>query len=486
MRKIPVIIAVLFMGIQLHAQSVFVVTPQWDVRPGGSDTNGGAFDPTVVAPGTDESQGNTGTSLSCTVQSTTTQAICSPAISATTHGPGNYIYSVSGSGCTAATRFKLLSQVSGTGTFSASLGTAASVCTVTMGGSMQTIQAADTASAAEDVINIQSGNTYGWTAEYTRTKSNSWVGYNTTHGDITRPCSVVGCPVIQATTSVTGACNCFFVAGTPGGTYLSQSIDFEDTTGANGVAVQGSSTNFQFIIFNNCKMNGFNNPIIYPSAGTPVFIYVNATEISNAVGVALQAGGGVLAVSIFNSYFHTNGEDLNVPNSATQLSVEYSIFAFGTGLFCDICLGNTSTIFDHNVFYKGAGNYIDLLGSTNPSTAWITNNVFYGNALGGIEHQPSSAAAMNVSMFNNAFGGNGTANQSPYLNPTNINLTVDPFVNGTSGNFALNSTSGGGLLLKGHGFPATFGATSTNLTDVGPVQSAGGVAVSGANYGQSN
>jgi hypothetical protein len=31
---------------------------QWDVRTGGSDSNGGGFDPTVSSPGTDYSQQN--------------------------------------------------------------------------------------------------------------------------------------------------------------------------------------------------------------------------------------------------------------------------------------------------------------------------------------------------------------------------------------------------------------------------------------------
>jgi hypothetical protein len=45
-----------------------------------------------------------------------------------------------------------------------------------------------------------------------------------------------------------------------------------------------------------------------------------------------------------------------------------------------------------------------------------------------------------------------------------VALTADPFVSGSTGNFALNTTSGGGPLLKAAGFPANvdIGATQSS------------------------
>ena len=66
-------------------------TLQWLVRQDGADTNGGGFDVGVSSPGTNESTGAVGTSVTITVGVTTTQAVSVPAFTSTTHGPGNVL-----------------------------------------------------------------------------------------------------------------------------------------------------------------------------------------------------------------------------------------------------------------------------------------------------------------------------------------------------------------------------------------------------------
>ena len=56
-----------------------------------------------------------------------------------------------------------------------------------------------------------------------------------------------------------------------------------------------------------------------------------------------------------------------------------------------------------------------------------------------------------------------------------ITLTADPFTAGASGDFSLNSTAGGGALLKAAGFNNSIPgvANAAGKLDVGAVQSGG-------------
>lgn len=57
-----------------------------------------------------------------------------------------------------------------------------------------------------------------------------------------------------------------------------------------------------------------------------------------------------------------------------------------------------------------------------------------------------------------------------------ITLTADPFVNAAAGNFALNTTAGGGAALRGLGYPQTFASGLTSsATNVGAVQNSAAV-----------
>lgn len=65
---------------------------------------------------------------------------------------------------------------------------------------------------------------------------------------------------------------------------------------------------------------------------------------------------------------------------------------------------------------------------------------------------------------------NTVASIAFYSSTLDITLTANPFVNAGSGNFALNSTSGGGPLLTATGWPLKFGSGTTNYLNMGAVQ----------------
>jgi len=74
----------------------------------------------------------------------------------------------------------------------------------------------------------------------------------------------------------------------------------------------------------------------------------------------------------------------------------------------------------------------------------------------------------------NAFKSNtsGARNNVP-AGPNDVTLSADPFTNAASGDFSLNTTSGGGAACRAAGFPGVFpGGTSTGYLDIGAVQHA--------------
>jgi hypothetical protein len=91
----------------------------------------------------------------------------------------------------------------------------------------------------------------------------------------------------------------------------------------------------------------------------------------------------------------------------------------------------------------------------------MQNCVFYGNpgtAVVGFSLSPTNASRCN------AFGNNGSNGWAG--SQGDVTLTADPFVSGSTGNFALNATSGGGAALKAAGLPANI--------DIGATQSSTG------------
>jgi hypothetical protein len=154
---------------------------------------------------------------------------------------------------------------------------------------------------------------------------------------------------------------------------------------------------------------------------------------------------------------------------------------------------------DHGVFVNGlnsfsansctisgntGGSTDGINGSTECTTWKLSNNIFYGNGRYGVN---SPGRVLGVNYFN-AFGGNGTAavaGTGMTVGTGAITLSADPFTNSATGDYSLNTTSGGGADLRALGFPGAFpGGTMTGYADVGPIQhqdSGGGGTNSNAN-----
>lgn len=448
---------------------------QWIVETTGADTNGGCYDPTVGSPGTDESTG-AGTAITITLTGTTT-GTASPAFSSTTHGPGNCIHIASGTGCTAGW-YEILSQSSGTATFSTAMGSSTDVCTGVIGGSLQTpgqfITNINSIAVNYNTLNLQKG-TYSVSSSSTLHSTGTGYylsGFNVTKGDLAGvSCSGGNCPTI---TTATNSVNLLTSDTSPN---VIANVNLTNTAGtpASGFVCNGSN---QVVLFDQVTFSGFKIVFDGNTSGTCTQAHFHAVEVKNSVTTASPTFvlGTSGLFSMTGSYVHdnTNSNGIIVTSSGNAgVLIGNTFYNNSPGSTAMVSFVNPRSVIRNNNFVSTQGASSTALADIGASqSSVVENNVFYNNAgtacscnsfLVGVGGQ--GGFLMNV----NAFGSNlsnGTTGTGA------ITLTADPFTSKSSGNFSLNSTAGGGALLKAAGFPGTFpGGTTTGYIDVGAAQS---------------
>lgn len=436
---------------------------RWGIRTDGNNQNGAFFDPSVGAPGTDYSgQAAAQVHFTDLIIGGTTSTATSVAFPANTASPGNGINIVSGSGCTAGL-YEIVSQAAGVYTFDRSLGSAASTCTAYLGGSR--LDPAHVGGAVSgNTIYVKSG-TYTLTTKITLgTNINLvWIGYGSTYGDNGTK------PVITTATNSTAL---FQAAGTSTTTFLN--VSFTNTAATPYVAIYSGNTASGLYLIN-CQASGFNNatyPFVDSSNGIGGYfsrVVMIGTEVTNSSAVMSTYSG--TSVVFVGDYFHGNTVDLN--DTSPQLTISRTIFSSSTGAYSlNIPNSITSFTIDSSVFYNAAGPAI-VLASSSGYLNGLTNTIFYGNYQ-AIDNLNTSYGVLNVYVqAHNAYGANTNANANWGYDPSSISLSANPFVSASTGNFALNSTSGGGAALKAAGTPGVFGSATTNYEDIGAAQSAG-------------
>ena len=97
----------------------------------------------------------------------------------------------------------------------------------------------------------------------------------------------------------------------------------------------------------------------------------------------------------------------------------------------------------------------------------IRNSAIYGNTGSSIKNS-AGPQGYSLNFDYNAYASGTLSNVK--AGPHDVILTADPFVNGASLNFALNSTAGGGAALKAAGFPGALQAGGTGYISIGPLQ----------------
>jgi hypothetical protein len=412
-----------------------------------------------VSPGTDYSQQNAAqvAFTDLVIGSTTTQ-LTSAGNPFSSASPGNIIYIPTGLTGFTSGWYEVLSVSGATATMDRSVGTAASTGgTGNLGGSFLTVAKPLTLAVSGNTINIKSG-TYTLTATLTTPNLGQLllIGYNSTHADGGTK------PLITTATNSTD----LFDAGTSsGGIVVFDNLSLSNTAGTAGIGIVKTSQN-GFGVVRNCKLSGFSYGLNGDNAGAH---YIFTTLVIANTEIASCGYGAYNDAPIYvapGSYVHgcttvglyANGTDLYVSGSVLD-SNAIGAHVDNSALFINSVVSNSGTI------------GVSLSQTT---SSWgSVNSIYYGNGNYGVSNA-NTGGPFNVTAYErNAWGANGTANMGNQNVPASasagdVALTASPFVG--SGNFALNSTAGGGAALKAAGFPGVT-PMGTGYEDIGALQS---------------
>jgi hypothetical protein len=467
-------------------------TTTWELRSLGANTNGGCY--VTGASGTDFSQQAaaqfSGTDL--VLATTTTVTSVSHAFVAT--DVGNCIQITAGTGFTPGF-YNIVSVAAGTATLGAAAGAMGSVGgTWAEGGAL--------ASPVIAAANITHGNTIYCKADgtYTMTASVIYqadgngfqptrtIGYTTTRGDNGR-CSW---------TTSTNALN-LVLPNTSGAVanrdYSFYNLNLSSTAGSPGDGWSTTSRQVINVLFDNCLFDGFLRSLHGDAGVTDSFtpLVLSNVEVRNSKSQGINNSAPVYC---FGCYVHDNAaQGLLVENNYAgiyQTVVVASIF-FGNGVSATVAQielndntgqnGRGLALWGVDVAGGGAeGVKLNTINQAIPFQSF--NSVYYNNATYGINNTGTVGPDSYVAR-NNAFGANGTAatHNLPATDIGTVTLSANPFTSSTD--FSLNSTAGGGTLLKGTGWPGTLIGGGTGHLDIGALQSSGGGAGGAFSFGVS-
>jgi hypothetical protein len=457
--KTILIALLLFARMAFCALSTTVV---WEVRPtNGLDTNGGGFDPGVVSPGTDFSQQNS-TQVSYTdlvVGATTTQVTSVLNPFGATY-PGNLIHIASGSGCTTGW-FEVLSVSGITATLDRSAGTAASICTGSLGGALQTLaqlntnMSLDQQAWAKAESTLSSGR-INWSVSG-GTGFAAIQGYTTTRGDGGYFTTVINV-------------NDYFWVMTQSGnlTFKNYILDHNNQGGGNVVLFGGCCTTlFNISAINTGGTSAFN--LTAGDRSSCSFCYASGvTGASNAFIVdggilcyVCVASGNTLTALVFNLSMTGGGQPGGVCIRCIAANNTSSSAAFGSSA------ANQAPFYLLNsIAVNNGGDAVALSNHSFPS--FVINNVFVSNSGFGINSTSVMPPGANVVMNNSFFGNTSGARNNISVEPGDVTLSGNPFTNSAGNNFSLNA--GAGAALYGAGLPGALTIGGTGFLDIGALQ----------------
>ena len=454
----------LFVAFAAVSQATISGNMQWDVRTTGNDANGGAFK--LGATGTDFSQQNSPQLVysDLLVGATTTEvtSVLNPFSDATS--VGNLINIISGTGCTTG-RFEVLSVAGGIATLDRSAGTAASVCAANLGGSMATPGAAGAAMVASNAMFIRAATYTVTTSIVTPGNNHYFEGYQNAHHDLgTKPLITTA----TDSTQIWKAAN----ANGGAGTIMFNNISFSSTAAVRSQGLYYWNA-LASVIVANCIFDGFvmaidaSNDASYNLIGS---LSVTNTEFKNGTqAIHIEYGATNLTgqVNCHACYIHnmssTGGAIQSTGISGAILTLDFSVMSANVVAISGFTVVN---LFNSDIVSNSGTNVIQNAREV----ANCQNSIFYGNTNTALNVSTVLAVAPACGNGrNNAFGANGTKYNVGTTSIGEITLTANPFTSSTD--FTLNSTAGGGALLKAAGFQASItGSTTTGTLDVGAIQ----------------
>lgn len=449
-----------------------------EVRPGGSDSNAGYFNPSGGSPGTDYSQQDTaqvtidGATVAAAVHTTTTQInITGSTVSAAWNRNGLRI--TGGTATAGLYEITAVDVPNNRITVDRSAGTSGQTATGTMGGGLATPGQAGglktvagmcvaikygTYTLSTTSTNVSGGPVVDTTGGASGSVFTAWYGYDTTrtpfNTDANRPTILVpasGVSSINAVymnSSATWVCNLIVDGAAKTGI-----VGFVTGSGAGGSAMK-----FYRCRATRCTGGGFAN-----SRDSGSFI---ACEADNCTTVAAftNTGGNT---DFSYCYAHDN--------TVTGFSISSGVL-----LFC-VSESNTGAGFTYPAGTAGAGLAVGCVAYNNTSTGFAAGNsnwrtphfncIAANNGAFGFSAGASNAVQPLVKCATYSNTSGAYANYSTGAVQGHVTLTADPFTNAAAGDFSLNNTAGGGAACRAAGFPGTFpGGTTTGYADIGAAQ----------------
>lgn len=423
-----------------------------DVRSTGSDTNGGGF--VTGSSGTDFSkQDAPAISVADAVANGTTTITSATASFGSTH-PGNLIYVQGGTGSLAASWRQVVSVTNATTIVVDATVASGTGITLKLGGAFASPgQASAVATVSGNVIQVKSGS-YSFSAtnnvsggRVTLASGVSLYGYETTRYD------VAARPVFNAAaasmTCVTGAAGSVVSGVEVTNTGANASV-IGITPGTNGLT-------------DRCKVTGCATGFNHTATGR----VTDCEAVSCTVGFAISNTTTFIGckTSACASYaFQEQGASIvtfvDCLAIGTTAGRGFSISASGSGTFAN-CLSRGHRGVNGRGFELG--NRSELVNCRSEDN---TDYGFYTSTTGNLQVRLRSCSG-----YNNLANTN-----SPFLATMITNLiacSADPSVDAVTGDYRLNSVAGGGLLLRGTGWPQAYpGLAAANAPDIGPYQSA--------------
>lgn len=433
----------------------------WCVRTDGVDTNGGGF--VAGASGVDYSNQAAAQNSGTLGTATGTTSFTDAGYSFVANDVGSIIQINSGSGFTLGF-YQIVSVAGGAATLNVSPGTG-TVAQWSQGGALLTIGKAFTSAAvAQNTINIKAG-TYTLTSTITIPALDyiQLIGYNSTFGDGgTRP----------LITTATNSTILFTSSGLFHGLWF-WNINFSNTAGTPADGFIASSGGPRGSIgFVSCDFTGFVAAVRGDFNGDYYFskltcILCKFTSCTGT-GAIWHDGGTYLDNCLFSGNTHAG---FYVDSNQTTAAVHFvnecvfynnvnGIYINTTSTLCGITIRNTA--FDANT-----GDGLKFGGAI-LINAEISNSVFVSNGGWGSNWSSTTGAGIfNNCWFYNNMSGTVTNFSGITINPS-TSMTVYPFTSAGT-NYAINSTAGGGAVLKAGGFNGVtpFG---TGYESGGPLQ----------------
>lgn len=298
-----------------------------------------------------------------------------------------------------------------------------------------------------NTIYLQAGSPYVYTATETfpsGLKGDTTDGVNRIIGYTTTPGAADGMPII---TSATNSANLFTVNDNDYWDF--HHLKFTHTASTRGIALFGSTSGAFPIGFYDCVFDGVASATGTSQTNELIF---SRCEIANCTGtnaVNIRNRGVFYACRIHDN----DGNGIAGNNGVTNTMVIINCVVVdngGHGLLMTTSV-TYQLIVTSSILSNNGSDGINIPATTGVPAIALNNNIIYGNGGEGIDIDDEQGVVDAAKLINygNAFGGNTSGNYSGIsAGEGELALTADPFVDSASGNYNINSTSGGGLVLR--------------------------------------